>query len=330
MADGELPPRREAARRHDRKGRSTCQARKGVPKTRPSDCGVEHWVWLPVELLMSPAYRALTLAARRILDLVMIEHNGQAGMANGELTLPHTVIEASGVRANSIAPAIRELEGAGLISVRRRGRIAGSPKNKSSLFRLTWLGCWDANGELAPPSHGWKGRTADDVARAKAGRQKPRATTRINDSSQPAKTIVHKAERTENMGFDNPRKRRSYLDSTGVVVGDAAAIPPSFTRPRSPAKAETRNQFTCPDCGALPGEPCTFPDDAQGRSQTKRGINHQSRYLLAVEAGKQQLARKAEDLAELGRVFRGKIKRGEVIEVGKRFIPRDQKLWAVQ
>ncbi len=165
MKENGIPEKRRAVRKPNATGRDGAWARKGNPVSRPADCGVNQFVWLPAELLGSPAFRVLSVNARRVVDRLLREHIAHAGTANGELVVSHQQFEEAGVTRNLVAKAIREAEAAGLISVQRRGRIADG-RNQPSLYRLTWMGAWRPDGEKMPPTHEWKGRTADDVRRA--------------------------------------------------------------------------------------------------------------------------------------------------------------------
>lgn len=142
------PAKRRAFTKPDKRGRSGKRARKGNPASGPGDCGIEQWVWLPVEIIGSTTWQALSIKARRILDRVMAKHAHHGGTGNGELCVSHRQFEQAGASRNCVAAAIRECEAAGLLRVQRRGRIAG--ENEPNLYTLTWMGSWDTNGEIAP------------------------------------------------------------------------------------------------------------------------------------------------------------------------------------
>lgn len=156
---------------------------------------MEQWAWLPLELLGSPAYRALSRNALTVVNRVLWEHTAQGGMSNGELVVSHAQFEEWGASRNLVAKAIREAEAAGLLVVRRRGKIAG--RNAPNLYRLTWLGGWGAAGEILLPSNSWKSRTAQDVERAvkattkaKAARKAKALTSEVIDLRPGKKTAT--------------------------------------------------------------------------------------------------------------------------------------------
>lgn len=166
LRDAQLPERRRARQKPTATGRDGKRTRKGNPATGPKACGVENWGWLPAEMLRCPAYHAMSGNAVKVTFRVLSEHISEGGTMNGELVISHEQFIAAGISRNCVAGAIREAEAAGMIAVRRRGRIAEG-RNAPNLFRLTWLGGWGPNGEKIHPSHDWKGRTAEDVKRAR-------------------------------------------------------------------------------------------------------------------------------------------------------------------
>ena len=169
----EYPERRDAFTKPDKRGRDGKRQRKRNPPAGPRECGVEHWAWEPAELIRGGAFRALSRAARLVLDRVKAEHVAHGGVMNGELVVAHSDFEAHGVGRNLIAAAIWECEAAGVLAVRRRGKIAGL--NVPNLFRLTWIGARNAAGDIVPPSNEWKGRTAEHVERAREQRKREKA-----------------------------------------------------------------------------------------------------------------------------------------------------------
>jgi hypothetical protein len=90
-------------------------------------------------MIESPAWQALSLSARRVLDRIEIENMHHVGQANGELPVTFDNLEEYGVHRHGIAPAIRELEALGFIEITRRGRAGNADQRKASTFRLTYL-----------------------------------------------------------------------------------------------------------------------------------------------------------------------------------------------
>lgn len=140
----------------DATGRSSgkLQDRYGKHLRPPSG---EPWTWQTRELLMSDAWRAMSINARRILDRIRLEHMAHAGQENGALTVTHDNFYAYGVPKDAIRPAIDELVFLGLVRAVRGGRWAGT--NRPSIYRITWIGDRDAS----PPTNEWKGVAQEQI-----------------------------------------------------------------------------------------------------------------------------------------------------------------------
>jgi hypothetical protein len=67
----------------------------------------------PRQLLESPSMRVLSLAERRALDRIELEHMAHGGAENGRLPVTYVDFKKWGVRPDSIAGAIRALEALG-------------------------------------------------------------------------------------------------------------------------------------------------------------------------------------------------------------------------
>ena len=101
--------------------------------------------WVPhrLALLRSPAWAALTLPARRILDRLEIELMWHAGKNNGDLICTYRDFTTHGIRRPSIAGALRQAVELGFVEITQRGRRSadhGCPAH----YRLTYLPTEDA------------------------------------------------------------------------------------------------------------------------------------------------------------------------------------------
>jgi hypothetical protein len=99
---------------------------------------IGHFVMLPVALLASPAYQALGINARRILDRIEIEHHHNYRKRNGELQVPYSDFVRAGIGRRFISAALRDLEIVGLLEI-RAGRCAPNQFRAPNLYRLTYL-----------------------------------------------------------------------------------------------------------------------------------------------------------------------------------------------
>jgi hypothetical protein len=98
------------------------------------------WVHTTRDLLMSPAWRALSLSARRVLNRLEIEmmSNGGAQSSNGCLIVTYTDFIEYGVRKDSLGSAIREAVALGLVAITEPGRGGNAAFRKATKYRLTY------------------------------------------------------------------------------------------------------------------------------------------------------------------------------------------------
>ena len=109
------------SRKINKKGRSTGQL-KTNRRTKI------HGQFAPrtIEMLESPAFRVLSLSARRILDRVEIELAHHGGQDNGKLPVTFDDFARYGINRQQIAPAIRECEALGFLQITERGRAGNA------------------------------------------------------------------------------------------------------------------------------------------------------------------------------------------------------------
>ena len=122
----------------------------------------------PIEMLRSPALRALSLTGRRVLDRIEIEHARHAGRENGRLPVTHADFREYGIDHNAVGYGIREVVALGFVEQTRRG-FAGPTEHCPSLFRLTYL-----PASRAGATDEW--RSIGTIEEAEAIAQKARAS----------------------------------------------------------------------------------------------------------------------------------------------------------
>jgi hypothetical protein len=110
------------------------------------------FIWFTREMLESAAWRAMPLAARRIVERVMIEHMMQGGTRNGQLVVTYDDFAQYGVRRKSISRAIQCAVMLGFLDVTVRGGRSYGIARLPSAYGLTWLPRCD----WTPPSNRWK------------------------------------------------------------------------------------------------------------------------------------------------------------------------------
>jgi hypothetical protein len=112
--------------------------------------------WSPrlVEMLESPAYRALSLSAHRVISRIEIELAHHGGNENGRLPVTKQDFVAYGIHHDGVAPAIREAEALGFIRVTERGRGGNAEHRQPNKFFLTFAHGRDSRA--SPPTHDWR------------------------------------------------------------------------------------------------------------------------------------------------------------------------------
>ena len=105
------------------------------------------WVAHPVTMIR--VFLGLSLAARRILDVLEIEHCRHGRRDNGRLVCTYSNFEQGGVRRGSICGALRELVAVGLIEITRSGRRQGPEAKGNSAALNSVRGHCDDGGPCA-------------------------------------------------------------------------------------------------------------------------------------------------------------------------------------
>jgi hypothetical protein len=186
-----------------------------------------------IEMLVSPAWRGLSLSARRLLDRLEIELANHGGADNGKLPTTYDDFERYGVHRHAIAPAMRELIALGFIEVTEKGRAGNAEWRKPNVFRLTYLPT-DYDG----PSDEWKKIETDKQAAAFAR----------NARIASARKIQTQCRKAPHIGVENRHHKRTihspgtattvHSADTDTTVYISEAKKASSKRARSAAKAE--------------------------------------------------------------------------------------------
>jgi len=137
------------------------------------------WTYQTIEMKESPAWRELSLSARRVLDRLEIEHAHHGGKDNGRLPCTYNHFEEYGMNRKCIGPAIRECEALGFIEVTERGYAATDFK-KPSLYRLTWK-----HTDAHEPTNEWRRiKTAEEAAEVAGKARKRKGIKKQNASGR--------------------------------------------------------------------------------------------------------------------------------------------------
>jgi hypothetical protein len=98
----------------------------------------EQFIAHKIRMLRSPAWCALSLSARRVLDRIEIELAYHGGADNGKLPVTYDDFERYGIHRHAVGPAIREAVALGFIEITEAGRAGNAEWRKPNLFRLTY------------------------------------------------------------------------------------------------------------------------------------------------------------------------------------------------
>jgi hypothetical protein len=113
----------------------------------------EPWVWLTEELLRSPAWRALPLCGRVVVETILLEHRAHAGAENGGLKVTYDDFARQGLGSrNTIATGIRIAVALGFVDVTFQGRRSYGGARQASMYGLTWM----ARSDGTPATNRWR------------------------------------------------------------------------------------------------------------------------------------------------------------------------------
>ena len=130
-----------------------------------------------IEMLESPAYRALSASAHKVISRIEIELGHHGGNDNGRLPVTTNDFVEYGMHRTSVAPAIREAEALGFIHVTERGRGGNADYGTPNLFFLTFA--QSRNSGKHPPTHDWRRfktlHEAERAAHSARSNKNPRA-----------------------------------------------------------------------------------------------------------------------------------------------------------
>jgi hypothetical protein len=132
-----------------------------------------------IGMLESPAYRALSASAHRVIARIEIELAAHGGNDNGSLPVTYRNFVDYGITRECVAPALREAEMLGFIEITKHGRGGNAEHRESTMFRLTFT--HDRGGRQRPPTHEWRRIKSIEEARQIA------ATARANKNPEAVK-----------------------------------------------------------------------------------------------------------------------------------------------
>jgi len=159
-------------------------------------------------MLESPAWRTLSLSARRVLDRIEIEHMNHGAAENGRLPVTYDDFMEFGIERHAINPAIRECEALGFIEITQRGRAGNADFRQPNVFRLTYLHRYQI-GEAA--THEWRRiETMEEAEMLARIARNPRAKKQNPSAGKPTKPSAGKPT-------TNPRFHSGETHTTAIV-----------------------------------------------------------------------------------------------------------------
>jgi hypothetical protein len=159
-----------------------------------------------IEMLESPAHRALSLSALRVISRLEIENAHHGGKENGHLPVTYDDFERYGIHRHAIRPAIQEAVALGFLEITKQGRAGNAEFRSPNVFRLTFRPAKGSYGNDG--THEWRliDETSARSIAAAARKAKPQKTkfrwrkaTVLGDESPHRKSSIHSAENSTTM-----------------------------------------------------------------------------------------------------------------------------------
>jgi hypothetical protein len=179
----------------------------------------DQWSARRREMLESPAYRALSQSAHRVISRLELELCYHGGNDNGQLPVTFEDFVDYGIERGSIAPALREGEALGFFRITDRGRAGNREYRAPNKFYLTFA--VGRGSRKNPPSDEWRKiktlEEAKEIARTaranknKGGRTRHKA---CGEGERKNKKPVRE-NHTVRLGNPEPKTERArYGDPT--------------------------------------------------------------------------------------------------------------------
>jgi hypothetical protein len=175
-----------------------------------------------VEMLESPAYRALSLAALRVISRVEIELAHHGGKDNGKLPVTYDNFQDYGIDRHAIGPAIREAVALGFLEITEAGRAGNAEWRTPNLFRITFR---HAKGLPGDGTHEWRRIDTKDeaVSTAKAARKMKALKTKHQWGKSPDLSGENPHSKPRSNGGNNPTTVLSGNSPTTIDISGKGA-----------------------------------------------------------------------------------------------------------
>jgi len=171
-----------------------------------------------IEMLESPAYRALTRSGHMVIARIEIELGHHGGNDNGRLPVTTENFVEYGMHRSSVAPAIREVEALGFIRITERGHGGNADYRSPNRFYLTFGRGRDS--KVHPPTHDWRriknlqeayeiarnaraNKSTSAIERGKQSWRKRQQKTKSGTENTSASVLKNKPETSESPVLDS-------------------------------------------------------------------------------------------------------------------------------
>jgi hypothetical protein len=208
----------------------------------------------PIEMLESPAYRALSRAAHQVLARIEVEHAHHGGADNGELPVTYDQFVEYGLHRHAIAAAIRELAALGFIQITARGCAGNENYRRPNLFRLTYRPA--KNATTGDGTHEWRSIKTVEQAEALAQQARREADPRARalGRARARKKIPSDGFRQVSVTVSDTDDGQSPVPETVTTCVSAETVTTSISREDRPV-LDTGERRPCDR-----GEPASPPD----------------------------------------------------------------------
>ena len=116
------------------------------------------WCWYTRAMLLSDAFRDMSINCRRFIAALEVENMSHAGSENGCLVMPYNQLERYWhIPRRLIRPTIEEAKERGLVVEERRGWRLSYAKSMPNLFRLSFRPTREGNPpRWIEPTNDWR------------------------------------------------------------------------------------------------------------------------------------------------------------------------------
>jgi hypothetical protein len=167
-----------------------------------------------IEMLESPAWRALSLSAHRLLDFLDVLNRQHGGKRNGTLVATFDQLSAAyGTDRHAIASAVREACALGFVVIMRQGCAGNADQRQPTQYRLTYH---PAEGVPGYGSNEWRSIETSEEANRIATEARRATAPRGNGRRVKFKTPVWKTpprpvwETPTGAGVENPTETHHF------------------------------------------------------------------------------------------------------------------------